>query len=173
MSSEPRTLIKDAWIWRAGATSARPLPEHVLIDGGRIVAVGRDVGATDGALVIDGNGMLLMPGLVNAHFHSSVNHMKGRLPSLPLELFMLQESPSLEVLRPSPREAYVRTMLGCLEMLRSGVTAVQDDAFFVPEPTEDIIDAVMQAYADSGIRARVALDQSNLPEIGKFPFLAA
>src|SRR4051812_45412779 len=103
MSSGPRTLIKDAWIWRGSATSARPRPEHVLIEDGKIVAVGRDVDTGDGAAVIDASGMLLMPGLVNAHFHSSVNHMKGRLPSLPLELFMLQESPSLEVLRPSPR----------------------------------------------------------------------
>lgn len=168
-----RTFIRGAWIWRGSATTLRPQPENALIEGGRIVAVGRDVSLPDGATVIDATDMLLMPGLVNAHFHSSVNHMKGRLRSLPLELFMLQESPSLEILRPSPREAYVRTMLGCLEMLRSGVTAVQDDAFFVPEPTTDIIDAVMQAYADSGIRARLALDQSNLADIDKLPFLAS
>jgi 5-methylthioadenosine/S-adenosylhomocysteine deaminase len=72
----------------------------------------------------------------------------------------------------SPRAAYVRTMLGALEMLRNGVTAVQDDAFFVPAPRPEIIDAVMQAYADSGIRATVALDQPNVPELEKLPFLA-
>ena len=75
--------------------------------------------------VIEAHGKLLMPGLVNGHFHSPVNHMKGVLPSLPLELFMLYESPALESLRPSPREAYVRTMLAALEMLRTGVTSVQ------------------------------------------------
>ncbi|MBS7589959.1 amidohydrolase family protein [Ancylobacter defluvii] len=112
-----------------------------------------------------------MPGLINAHFHSPVNHMKGRLDSLPLEIFMLYESPALEALRPSPREAYVRTQLACAEMLKTGVTAVQDDAFFIPEPTPDIIDAVMQAYADSGIRATLALDEPNLPELDKLPFL--
>ena len=57
-------------------------------------------------------------------------------------------------------------------MLKAGVTAVQDDAFFVPEPTTEIIDAVMRAYADSGIRATVALDEPNLPELDKLPFLA-
>jgi len=72
----------------------------------------------------------------------------------------------------SPRGAYVRTMLGALEMLKNGVTAVQDDAFFVPAPRPEIIDAVMQAYADSGIRATVALDQPNVPELEKLPFLA-
>ena len=62
--------------------------------------------------------------------------MAGRtLDSLPLELFMLYESPAAEALRPTPREAYLRTALGVLEMLRGGTTAVQDDAFFLPTPT--------------------------------------
>ena len=165
-------LITGGWIWRGADTTPEPRPENLLIDGNRIVAVGPDV-AHAGAEVIDATGMLVLPGLVNAHFHSPVNHMKGRLPSLPLEIFMLYESPSLDVLRPTPREAYVRTLLACMEMLRTGVTAVQDDAFFVPHPSPEIIDAVAQAYADCGIRARLALDQSNLPELAKLPYLDA
>ncbi|HEX2790758.1 MAG TPA: amidohydrolase family protein [Steroidobacteraceae bacterium] len=119
---------------------------------------------------IDGAGHLIMPGLVNAHFHSSVNHLKGSLDSLPLEIFMLYESPS-DGAPIDPRAAYVRTMLGALEMLKGGVTAVLDDAFFVPAPTPEIIDAVMQAYQDCGIRAVLALDQPNVAEIDKLPFL--
>jgi cytosine/adenosine deaminase-related metal-dependent hydrolase len=152
-----------------GAISA---PTDVLVDGARIVAVGPTRLPGPGTRVIDAAGKLLMPGLINAHFHSTVNHMKGALPSLPLELFMLYESPGLEALRPTPREAYVRTLLGAVEMLRTGTTAVQDDAFFVPDPEPAIIDAVCQAYADCGIRATVALDQPELPELDKLPFLA-
>jgi len=122
--------------------------------------------------VIEAAGHLIMPGLINAHFHSPVNHLKGSLDSLPLEIFMLYESPSLPGLMPSPRFAYVRTLLAAVEMLKLGITSLQDDAFFVPYPTAPVIDAVLQAYADCGIRARVALDQSDLPEIGKLPFLA-
>lgn len=147
-------------------------PTNVLTRSGRIAAIGPDTAVPTGARIIEGQGNLLMPGLVNAHFHSSVNHMKGRLPCLPLEIFMLYESPALEVLKPTPREAYLRTMLGCLEMLRTGTTSVQDDCFFVPEPTPEIIDAVCQAYADSGIRATVALDEPELSEAEKLPFLA-
>jgi 5-methylthioadenosine/S-adenosylhomocysteine deaminase len=54
-------------------------------------------------------------------------------------------------------------------MLRTGTTTVQDDAFVMPFPTPDIIDAIMQAYADCGIRASVALDQPELPEAEKLP----
>jgi len=119
---------------------------------------------------IDATGHLLMPGLVNGHFHSSANHLKGSLESLPLEIFMLFETPA-DGMRDDPRAAYVYTLLGAVEMLKSGVTSVLDDAFFVPAPTPSAIDAIMQAYADSGIRASVALDQPNVPEIDKLPFL--
>jgi 5-methylthioadenosine/S-adenosylhomocysteine deaminase len=146
-------------------------PIDVLVVGNRIAAIEADIASEPETRVIEGHGKLLMPGLINAHFHSPVNHMKGRLASLPLEIFMLYESPALEALMPTPREAYVRTQLACMEMLRTGVTSVQDDAFFVPRPTTDIIDAVMQAYADSGIRATVALDEPNLAELDKLPFL--
>jgi len=153
----------------------RPHIEHadILISGTTIqtVAPAGTIADAPGITVIDAAGHLIMPGLINAHFHSPVNHLKGSLESLPLEIFMLYESPNLAGLKPSPRFAYVRTMLAALEMLKSGVTSVQDDAFFVPAPTPEVIDGVLQAYADCGIRARVALDQSDLPEIGKLPFL--
>lgn len=150
-----------------GMTSTTDL----LTRGGHIAEIGDGLAAPEGARIVDGGGNLLMPGLTNAHFHSPVNHMKGRLPCLPLEIFMLYESPALDVLTPSPREAYLRTMLGCIEMLRTGTTCVGDDCFFVPSPSPEIIDAVCQAYADSGIRATIALDEPELSEVEKLPFL--
>ena len=155
----------------AGSTE----PTDVLVVGDRIRVIGDGAAraAPPDARVVEGSGHhLLLPGLINGHFHSPVNHMKGALPSLPLELFMLYESPALDALRPTPREAYVRTLLAAVEMLRTGTTAVQDDAFFVPHPTPDIVDAVMEAYRDVGIRATVALDQPELPELDKLPFLS-
>ncbi len=170
-----KTIIRDACVLTMDAHDAILDRANILIDGDRIIAVAPDAEFPDAdaasARTIDAKGHLAMPGLVNAHFHSPVNHLKGSLDSLPLEVFMLYESPALDAAALSPRAAYVRTMLGALEMLRNGVTAVQDDAFFVPAPSPDMIDAVMQAYADSGIRATVALDQPNVPELDKLPFL--
>ena len=146
--------------------------QDVMVSNGKIVTIGKDLPTVNVTKVLNGKNNLLMPGLINSHFHSPVNHMKGMLPSLPLEIFMLFESPELEVLRPTPREAYLRTMLGCIEMLKNGVTSVQDDCFFVPEPDQSIIDAVIQAYIDSGMRVRFALDQPEVSELKKLPFLA-
>ena len=147
----------------------------IVIEGGRIAAIGPDAGAAWPQLIertIDGRGLLAMPGLINAHFHSPGNLMKGSLPGLPLEIFMLHEVPPLAPSGDGGRLAYVRTMIGALEMLRRGVTAVHDDAYHVPIASVESIDAIMQAYADTGIRATVAIDQPNIVEYEKYPYLA-
>ncbi|MFB2554341.1 amidohydrolase family protein [Herbiconiux liangxiaofengii] len=175
-------LFTDVYVYDDASVAGMFGPTDVLVSGDRIAVVGTDARRrflTDGTPVhgephreiAGGSRHVLVPGLINAHFHSPANHMKGSMPSLPLELFMLFESPADPELTPTPREAYLRTMLAALEMLRSGTTAVQDDAFLMPYPTPEIIDAVMQAYADAGIRASVALDQPELPEAQKLPYL--
>lgn len=166
----PPVIFHNVRVFDLQEADGMSAPTDLVVKDTRIASIG-SVAADPGCRVVEGNGDLLMPGLINAHFHSSVNHMKGRLPCLPLEIFMLYESPALKALAPTPREAYLRTMLGCLQMLRTGTTTVGDDCFFVPEPTPQIIDAVCQAYVDSGIRASVALDEPELSEIEKLPFL--
>ena len=147
----------------------------VVVESGAIAAIAPDAGRgwpRPFDRVIEAEGLLAMPGLINAHFHSPGNLMKGALPGLPLELFMLYEVPPLGASGDGERLAYVRTMLGALEMLRRGITAVHDDAYHVPIATRESIDAIMRAYEDAGIRATVAIDQPNVVEYEKYPFLA-
>jgi 5-methylthioadenosine/S-adenosylhomocysteine deaminase len=154
-------------------------PRHIdagdiLIRGGRIAAVG-DVAADlvpDGIRTLDARGKLAIPGLINAHVHSPGNLMRGCLDGYPLEVFMLYEVPPLAAEGQGARLAYLRTALGAIEMLKLGITTVLDDAFYVPTVTPDAIDAVMAAYRDSGMRATMALDQPNIVEYDKQPFLA-
>jgi 5-methylthioadenosine/S-adenosylhomocysteine deaminase len=147
----------------------------IVIDGSRIAAVGPGAAAAWSGPVarrIDGRGLLAMPGLINAHFHSPGNLMKGCLEGMPLELFMLHEVPPLAASSgDAERLVRVRTQLGAVEMLRRGITTVHDDAYHVPVASRDSVDAIMQAYADVGIRATVAIDQPNVPELDKLPFL--
>lgn len=166
------TLFTRVNVYDADAPSGMTGPTDVLIEGQRIARVGPHDGRAVDRIIDGGGHSLLIPGLINAHFHSPANHLKGSIRSLPLELFMLYESPSDPELAPTPREAYVRTMLAALEMLETGTTSVQDDAFLMPSPEPEIIDAVMSAYRDCGIRATVALDQPTLPESEKLPYLA-
>ncbi|PJI93530.1 amidohydrolase family protein [Luteimicrobium subarcticum] len=166
-------VFTDVLVYDAAAPSGMLGPTDVVVEGNRVAAVGPwdRQGAADARVVACDGRCLLVPGLVNAHFHSPANHLKGSVRSLPLELFMLQESPADAALAPTAREAYLRTMLGAIEMLRLGVTSVQDDAFLMPEPVPEVVDAVASAYRDSGMRATLALDQPELPERDKLPFL--
>ncbi len=87
--------------------------------------------------MIEAAGSLAMPGLVNAHFHSSGTFNRGLVDNLPLELFMLYELPPFDF-GPFPAELYrARVLLGAIEMLKTGVTAVFDDPIFSPEPSGD------------------------------------
>lgn len=168
------TLFTSVYVYDESHPAGMVGPLDVLVSGAGILSIGAAAAglAEPGATRVDGRGHhLLVPGLINAHYHSPANHLKGLLPSMPLESFMLYESPADPALRPTPREAYLRTMLAALEMLRTGTTTVQDDAFVMPHPTPEIVDAMMQAYADAGIRASVALDQPTLTEREKLPFL--
>jgi len=168
------TVIRNARVLTLDPRGAEHLDADIVIDGGRIIAVGPGAGAgvtEAGTRFVEARGLLAMPGLINGHFHSPGNFMKGALANTPLELFMLYEVPPLMDRVATPRFAYVRTMLGAVEMLKQGVTAVHDDCFYVPVVTHQEVDSVMQAYADSGMRATVTLDQPNVVEHSKYPFL--
>ena len=176
MSQAPPLMIRGARVLALDAGGSQWPEADIVIENGLITAIGPGAGANwsrPGGKLIEAQGMLAMPGLINAHFHSPGNLLKGTLDSLPLELFMLHEVPPLAHEGDVARMAYVRTLLGALEMLRRGITAVHDDAFHVPTASVETVDAIMQAYADAGIRATVAIDQPNVVEYEKYPFLGA
>jgi 5-methylthioadenosine/S-adenosylhomocysteine deaminase len=151
---------------REGAADRPSEPVDVRLRDGRIVEI-RPAGtlAPSGDEVVhDAAGRLVMPGLVNAHFHSTGTFNRSFVDNLPLELFMLFELPPFDF-GPFPGELYrAQAQWAAAQMLRVGVTSVMDDAMFYPGPTDDTIDALMGAYEDSGIRASVALYLPNKVE---------
>jgi cytosine/adenosine deaminase-related metal-dependent hydrolase len=167
-------IIRNARVLTMDANDTEYERADVLIADGVISKIGPDAAAgvePGNARVVDGAGKLVMPGLVNAHFHSPVNFLKGALADAPLELYMLYEVPPLQCHTVDAEFAYARTMLGAVELLKQGVTTNHDDCFFVPVPTDDEVGAVMSAYTDAGIRATVTLCQVNVREYEKYPFL--
>ncbi|MCX5578553.1 amidohydrolase family protein [Kaistia terrae] len=167
-------LIRNARVLTFDDARTEHARADVLVEGNVISAVGPDLDVshlTD-LEIVDGAGKLVMPGLINAHLHSPANLLKGALEDFPLEIFMLYEVPPMGDTPASARLYYLRAMLGAIEMLKLGITSVHDDAFFNPAPLPENIDGVMNAYRDSGIRATVAIDQPNILEYEKFPFLA-
>jgi cytosine/adenosine deaminase-related metal-dependent hydrolase len=89
----PSVYIANARLARPDADE--PRPGGVLVEGGAIAAVALDGpeprvrrGARAGE-VFDAAGMILMPGLVNAHYHSYRHRLKGTQNRLPLEPWAL------------------------------------------------------------------------------------
>ena len=61
----------------------------------------------------------------------------------------------------SDREIYVRTLLGGMEMIRSGATCVVDYVYELAGWTEESIGAVARAYRDLGLRAVIVIGMSD------------
>jgi imidazolonepropionase-like amidohydrolase len=77
-SAPPAEAASDKPLAIVGATILTVGPQGaidkgtVLVQGGRIAAVGRDVTIPAGARVIDGAGRFVMPGIIDAHSHTAI-----------------------------------------------------------------------------------------------------
>jgi 5-methylthioadenosine/S-adenosylhomocysteine deaminase len=97
---------------------------HVVLDGIRIAAVGEGAYQTQpGDEVIDASGMVVMPGMVDLHYHSAIG--KGFMDHLPL-LESLEQFwyPSIRAL--DEETAYWVGLSSYLESIKCGVTTVND-----------------------------------------------
>ncbi len=95
----------------------------VVIDGDRIAHVGEGDVPTDGAKVIDATDKIVMPGLVDFHYHTALG--KGWSDHLPLwEYLQTCWYPMIRAL--DPESAYWAALASYSESIRCGVTAVND-----------------------------------------------
>ncbi len=145
-------------------------PVDIVIRGNRIATI-RPAGLTppEGE-TIEGSGLLMSTGLINGHTHSHENFNKGRYENLPLEVWMNHVRPP-DPVPMTARQVYLRTMVGIVEALRTGTTTVVDDLNVSPTLVPEHVEAVLQAYEDSGIRAMVAPGMFDLPFFKAAPFV--
>jgi cytosine/adenosine deaminase-related metal-dependent hydrolase len=158
-------VISGGEVLAEGGTAAL----DVLVEDGEITRVGPKLDAPDGAELVEADGMLVLPGLINAHMHSGENFNPGLYENLPLDLWFVH---SHQVTRTEPLSAegiYARTLLGAVLMLRSGTTSCVDFLYEAPEITLDTLEPVVQAYRDVGIRATILLGVADKPFAESLP----
>jgi guanine deaminase len=146
-------------------------PRHdILVVGDMIREIGEPGLATPAeAHAIDARGMLLHPGLVNAHMHGHGNLAKGMGDRWTLEL-LLTAAPWISGNR-GLEDKYLTTLIGAVESVMKGVTAVYDLTAEFPAPSADGLEACARAYAEVGIRAVVAPMVANLSFFEAIPGL--
>jgi 5-methylthioadenosine/S-adenosylhomocysteine deaminase len=124
----------------------------ILVEGSEISYVGKMSGLTKsarGGRVINAEGKLVLPGLINTHTHLEYSGIdRGIADDMPLTVFLSERLRPIEAVT-RPEEIYISTMLSCLEMIKTGTTCVCDTGGFSPE-------SVAKAVEDAGIRATVA-----------------
>jgi len=120
--------------------------------------------------ILDAADRLIVPGFVNAHYHSHDILAKGTMEEVPLETWCMLALPPQYPAR-SREEIKVRTILGALECLRSGITTVQDMVTLFPfDPAH--LDAVLEAYEEIGIRAVVSPQYADISRASRTPMWA-
>ena len=153
------TVEKGAQIIR-GARLANPAlrranPADILIVDGVIREIGRPgLPAPGGAVSLDASGLVVHPGLSNAHMHSHGGLARGQGDRWTLEL-LLVAAPWIGGGR-LLADKKLSAQICAAEMALKGCTAAYDLFAEFPLPTVDGMDAAAEAYADVGIRAVIA-----------------
>jgi 5-methylthioadenosine/S-adenosylhomocysteine deaminase len=118
----------------------------IEITGGRITRIIGDGTPTDAHEVIDADGMVAMPGLVNTHCHAAMTLLRGAAEDVRVTAWFNDYIWPMEV-NLDEHAVYVGSLMAAAEMISCGVTTVADHYFFM--------DQAAQAFVDSGMRANL------------------
>ncbi|HET7089243.1 MAG TPA: amidohydrolase family protein, partial [Anaerolineae bacterium] len=124
------------------------VPDGALaIRGEDIVAVGASpevLAAYSADEIVDCSSCAIIPGLINAHTHVPMTLLRGLVDDLRLDVWLMGYMMPVEREFVNPEFVRVGALLGCAEMIRSGVTTFCDMYYFE--------DDVAQATAETGLR---------------------
>ena len=141
------TLISNATIVTVNERMDVLFGAYLGITDGKISYIGKEPPAQQPATIIDGTGMVAMPGLVNCHTHLATTVLRSFVDDASRAEALEQQLYRQDKL--DQRSAKAAALLGIAECLRFGITSVSD-LYYYPEATA-------QAVAQSGIKANLAL----------------
>ncbi len=122
----------------------------LLIEAGRITAIGPSVTAPDGVRTIDASRWLVVPGLVNTHHHLSQQLTRTQACSSGLIDWLTRLYPVWKHM--DAELAHAAARVGTAELLLSGCTTVGDFTYFFPRGRPEIFDAQVEAARSLGSR---------------------
>jgi 5-methylthioadenosine/S-adenosylhomocysteine deaminase len=141
-------LLTNAIVLTMDETLSMYEPGAVVIQGDSILAVGEQTSILNhfsASTVIDCQGKVIMPGLVNAHTHVPMTLLRGLADDLRLDVWLLGYMMPVEREFVSPDFVELGTKIACVEMIRAGITSFADMYYFEEN--------VAKATAEAGMRA--------------------
>ncbi len=120
---------------------------YVGITDGKFVHIAKVPPKEQPAEIIDGTGMVLMPGLINCHTHLATTLLRSYCDELSITEAL--EAQLQKEAKMDSRCAKAAAVIGAAECLRFGITSVSD-LYYYPEATAEVI-------AESGMKANLAL----------------
>jgi 5-methylthioadenosine/S-adenosylhomocysteine deaminase len=119
----------------------------ILIENNRIVKIGNNLKDED---VIDGNGMLAIPGLINCHTHLAMTLFRGYADDMPLMPWLTEKIWPLEA-KLTKEDIIWGVKLGCLELIRFGICCYNDMYFQMDETAKATKEMGLRAFLSEAI----------------------
>jgi 5-methylthioadenosine/S-adenosylhomocysteine deaminase len=129
--------------------------KDILITNDKIAKIADKIAPSGSETIINASGMLAMPGFIDCHSHLMQTFCKGYLDDYPITKWLVRMF-NIEALM-SEEDNYYAVLLGCMESLRFGTTAINDMC-------NTYIDSTIQAIHDSGIRSTIGLCHFDIAE---------
>ncbi len=167
MTGPEDLVIRQARVYDHDGETDQPPVADVRIVNGRIAEIGEGI-AAPGVRIVEANGKLLIPGFVNAHYHSHDVLLRGCFENLPTEIWFMYALPPVYPQR-SAEEVRARTLLAAAEAIRNGITTLQDMLTIVPFDGE-LLDVALEAYDEAGLRVVFAQQIADLRALDRVPF---
>lgn len=145
-----RTLIKNAIVVSMDRKIGDINGGDILIDGERIVEVGRNISA-DGAELVDARDHIVIPGLVNAHIHTWEFPLRGIGADWVSSRDYHGNMHRNLATRYTARDVYAANLLGALNQIHHGATTIMDWCHVLRD--SEMTDAAIDGLEESGIRA--------------------
>ncbi|MEG0642074.1 MAG: amidohydrolase [Clostridium sp.] len=125
---------------------------HILINGNIIekVVLGEYEGPITRLKVINGEDCIAMPGLINMHTHVPMTLLRGYGEGLPLMKWLNDKIWPFEA-KMTKEDIYIGSLLGIVEMIRSGTTTFVDMYYKLSEIAHAADDLNMRAFLGNTI----------------------
>ena len=120
---------------------------YIGVQDGKIAYIGNTAPQEQPATIVDGTGMVAMPGLVNCHTHLATTALRSYLDDSSRRDALTEQL--VREAKMDNRSAKASVLMGIAECLRFGITSVSD-LYYYPDVTAE-------AVAETGIKANIAL----------------